>query len=110
MLTPSSTLTLSSLGSPNRQIEEAVLANPCWPCPAHHPTSSSFGHKAGSQPSHFLSIILFIYFLAVLGLCCYVGFSLAAVRRGYSLAAVCGLLIAVASLVQSTSSRGRWLR
>ena len=27
----------SSLGSPNRQIKEAVLANPCWPCPAHHP-------------------------------------------------------------------------
>ena len=46
-------------------------------------------------------IILFIYlFLAVLGLCCCMGFSLVAVSRGYSLVVVpTRLLIEVASLV-----------
>ena len=34
----------------------------------------------------------------MLGLRCWVGFSLVVVSRGYSLVAVCGLLIAVASL------------
>ena len=38
-------------------------------------------------------------FLAVLGLRCYMGFSLVAGSRGYALVAVCGLLIEVASLV-----------
>ena len=48
----------------------------------------------------------FIYlFLAMLDLCCYVGFSLLAVSGGYSLFAACGLLIAVASLVVSRGSR-----
>ena len=37
--------------------------------------------------------------LAVLGLSCCVGFSLVVASGGYSLLAVCGLLIAVASLV-----------
>ena len=37
--------------------------------------------------------------MAVLGLHCYSGFSVAAVSRGYSPAAVCRLLIVVASLV-----------
>ena len=37
--------------------------------------------------------------MAVLGLCCCFGFSLAVVSRGYSPAAACRLLIAVASLV-----------
>ena len=41
----------------------------------------------------------FIYFLAVLGLYCYVGFSLVAASRSYSLLSVCGLLTEVASLV-----------
>ena len=42
----------------------------------------------------------FMYlFLAVLGLCCCVGFSLIAASGGYSLAMVCGLLVLVASLV-----------
>ena len=41
----------------------------------------------------------FLFILAVLGLWCYgMGFSLVAVSGGYSLVAVCGLLIAVASL------------
>ena len=39
------------------------------------------------------------YFLAVLGLYCCAGFCLVAVNRGYSLVAVCRLLIDVASLV-----------
>ena len=47
----------------------------------------------------FKIIILFIYlFLAILGLHCFVVFSLVAASRGYSLAVVHGLLIAVASL------------
>ena len=36
---------------------------------------------------------------AVLGLHCYVGFSLVATSGGYSVVAVCGLRITVASLV-----------
>ena len=43
-------------------------------------------------------LIYFILFLAVLGLYCCMGFSLVAVIRGYSLVAVHGLLIVVASL------------
>jgi len=39
------------------------------------------------------------FFFAVLGLHCCTGFSLVAVSGGYSPAAVCRLLIAVASLV-----------
>ena len=47
----------------------------------------------------FKIIILFIYlFLAILGLHCFVVFSLVAASSGYSLAVVHGLLIAVASL------------
>ena len=46
------------------------------------------------------SVLNFIYlFLAVLGLCCCAGFSLVEKSGGYSLVAVHGLLIAVASLV-----------
>ena len=41
----------------------------------------------------------FIYFLAVLGLHCCVGYSLVSASGGYSLPAMCWLLIAVASLV-----------
>ena len=40
-----------------------------------------------------------IYRLAVLGLCCYVGFSPVAESRGHSLVVVHRLLVAVASLV-----------
>ena len=39
---------------------------------------------------------LIYLFLAVLGLCCCMDFSLVAVSRGYSLVAVCGLLVVVA--------------
>ena len=42
---------------------------------------------------------LFIYILAVLGLCCCTGFSLDAASGGYSLVVVCKLLIVMASLV-----------
>ena len=38
-------------------------------------------------------------FMDVLGLCCHTGFSLVVVSRGYSLSAVHGLLIVVASLL-----------
>ena len=40
-----------------------------------------------------------IFFLAALGLRCCMGFSIVAASRGYSLVAMCRLLIAVASLV-----------
>ena len=43
---------------------------------------------------------LFVLILAVLGLHCCVNFSLVAESGGYSLLAICGLLIAVASLVE----------
>ena len=46
---------------------------------------------------HFF--FLFIYFLAVLGLCCCVGFSLVAGNGVYSVVGVFRLLIVVASLV-----------
>ena len=51
--------------------------------------------------------LVFIFItLAVLGLHCYAGFSPVVVNQGYSLlVAVCGLLIAAASLVWSTGSR-----
>ena len=45
-------------------------------------------------------MILCILFLAVLGLGCFKGFYLVAASRGYSLVAVCRLLIAVASPVE----------
>lgn len=45
----------------------------------------------------FRTFFLF-YFLAMPGLCCHTGFSLVVVSKGYSLVAVCGLLIAVVSL------------
>ena len=42
---------------------------------------------------------LFIYLLAVLGLCCYVDFSLVVLSAGSSLVAVHGFLIELVSLV-----------
>ena len=48
----------------------------------------------------FFFFLSFVYlFLAVLGLHCSAGFSLVVASGGYSLVAVCGLLIAVASLI-----------
>ena len=48
---------------------------------------------------NFIYICIYIYILAVLGLCCCTGFSLVAASGGYSLV-VSGLFIAVASLVE----------
>ena len=42
--------------------------------------------------------LFWFFFLVVLGLYCCMGFSLVVVGEDYSLAEVCGLLIAVASL------------
>ena len=54
--------------------------------------------KPVTSSSIFLHQVLFIYlFLAVLGLCCYKGFSLVE-HRGAARVAVTGLLIAVVSL------------
>ena len=47
-------------------------------------------------------------FMAVLGLCCCVGFSLGTEKGGYSPVAVQGLLIAVASLVAEHGLWGSW--
>ena len=47
-----------------------------------------------------------VFFLAVLGLGCYVGFSLVVVSRGYSLAVERGLLIVAASLVAELRLQG----
>ena len=52
----------------------------------------------------------FYLFLAALGLHRYAGFSLVAVRGGYPLVAVCGLLIRVASLAVERGCRARGLR
>ena len=54
----------------------------------------SLAYEAG----FFLKLFIY-YFLAVLGLPCCAGFSLVTESRGYSLAAVSGLLSAVASLL-----------
>ena len=51
-------------------------------------------------------IILFLYFLAVLGLCCCAGFSLVAASKGYSPGVMRGLLTAVASLVAEHGLQG----
>ena len=45
------------------------------------------------------SVILFILYLSLLGLCCCTGFSVPVASGGYSVALVYGLLMAVNSLV-----------
>ena len=50
-----------------------------------------------------------VKFLAVLGLRCCSGFSLVVVSRSYSLAAMCQLLIVVASLVVEHGLWGAWV-
>lgn len=47
----------------------------------------------------FFLLMIFFLCLAVQGLGCCVGFSLAVANRGYFLVVVCGLLLVVASLV-----------
>ena len=71
---------------------------------------------SGTQQSHsvihicilILLQILFFYdlFLAVLGLLCCMGFSLLSASRGYCLAVLLGLLIAVDSLVAEHGLQG----
>ena len=53
-----------------------------------------------------VSALLISFGLAVLGLCCCMGFSLVVVSGGYSLVLVCGFLIAVASLVAELGLSG----
>ena len=55
-----------------------------------------------SFPNFFLSYL----FMAVLGLCCCVGFSLVAVSWVYTLVIVHGLLVAVVSLVAELGAHG----
>ena len=56
--------------------------------------------------SFFKKIIYYLLVWAVLGLCCCTGFSLVAVNGGYSLVAVPGLLITLASLVEEHGLQG----
>ena len=55
---------------------------------------------SGPPGKSLYQLLFFIYnfylFWAVVGLCCYMGFSLVAASRGYSPVVVCRLLIAVA--------------
>ena len=60
-------------------------------------------HSGGAQCSFFKK---YLFILVVLGLRCYADFSPVAVGRGYSLATVDGLLIAVASLVAELRLQG----
>ena len=55
-------------------------------------------HWGGGDISFFFFIIVCL-FLALLGPCCCAGFSLVVAGGGYSLVALCGLLIVVISLV-----------
>ena len=63
------------------------------------------------KPIHcFVFIIFFLpsflpFIMAALSLCCCMDFSLVVVNGSYSLVAGCGLLTAVASLLQSTGYR-----
>lgn len=59
------------------------------------------------RPLFFLVLCLF---LAVVGLPCHTGFSVAVVRGGSPLAAVPRFLTAVASLAESTGFRARALQ
>ena len=54
----------------------------------------------------FIFYFIFLNFLAMLSLCCYLGFSLDAGSRDYSLVATCGLLIAAASYVVERGCAG----
>jgi len=56
-------------------------------------------HQSDNQGEVLTSTFKKFIYLAVLGLCCYAGFSLVVTSRGYSLVALCRLLFAVASLV-----------
>ena len=53
----------------------------------------------------FCSFFSFYLLLAVLDLCCCLGFTLLVVSGGYALVAACGLFIAAASLV---AEHGLW--
>ena len=55
--------------------------------------------KASDSKDHILFLFIYLFWGAVLGLHGCARSSLVAASRGYSLVAVCGLLIAVASLV-----------
>ena len=56
--------------------------------------------KISSEKIFLFNFKIFIHlFLAMLGLHCFAGFSLVATSWGYPLVVVCGLLIAVVSLV-----------
>ena len=69
---------------------------------------SPWGLKALDTAERLNRTVLIDLFMAVLGLCCGLGFSLVAESGGYSLVAALGLLIAVNSLVEHRL-RGLWV-
>jgi len=73
--------------SPLKYLSESIF----WDTEIHH----AFFFKK------FLFIHLFNLILAVLGLCCHVGFPPVRASKGYPLVVVLRLLIAVASLVMA---------
>ena len=82
------------------------VTQPCndWTSPSSYVYSDDF---SVSFLSLFLFICLFVH-LPMLGLCCCMGFSLVAASGGFCLAAACGLLIAVVSLVLEHRPQGTW--
>ena len=69
------------------------------------PTCARANSKLTKKGSSFKTCSLYL-FLAALGLRCCAGFSLVAMRRGYSLGAMCGLFISMACLVVEHSLKG----
>ena len=66
---------------------------------ARRDTKAAASPKLARGPTGLWFLFFFFFFMAVLGLCCYMGFSLVVASGGYSLAAVHRLLTAVASLL-----------
>ena len=91
--TDSGAVTLNSYGA------RAKLLHCMWvlPRPGAKPMSPALaGRFLTTKVPQNNFIYLFIYlFLAMLGLCCFKGFSVVLYRGGYSVVAVCGLLILV---------------
>ena len=53
-------------------------------------------------------LFIYLFIFGCTGSRCCIGFSLVAVSKGYSLVAMCGLLIVMASLVAQHSLQGLW--
>ena len=63
------------------------------------PQDNGTGRCNAGDENHFFFNNFISLFLSVLSLCCFLGFSVVVASGGYSLVAMLGLLIGVASLV-----------